>query len=94
MNQYERQNAAFTVDGYFLPTRCDTMLVAFLRAKGEAIVALRRSVENLESLTFEQFLSETKRKTAPQDTKERAVQPITQAARQPEERPAHMPKPL
>lgn len=66
-NQYEIQNAAEKVDGYFLnlsTTEQGGRLAEFQRAQDELLIHLRHALACAEALTFEQFLAATKRKTA------------------------------
>jgi len=55
MNQYEKAHVVSKIDGYFLPGPIESHEQAFLRAQRETIAAYRRTLANLESLTWEQF---------------------------------------
>lgn len=64
MNRYEIQNAAFLVDGYFLPQPHEgtDKAAAFERAKGECVAALAAQIQNIEALKPEEFFDELKRR--------------------------------
>lgn len=66
-NQYEIQNAAEKVDGYFSPSPTEPggRPAEFQRAQDEALTHMRRAIAAAEALTFEQFLTATKRKGTP-----------------------------
>lgn len=55
MTQYEAQNAAMLIDGYFLPRPLEQTAPAFERAKAECLKHMRRSIECLEAMSIETF---------------------------------------
>ena len=59
MNRYEKENASRLVQGYWLPhpaeDAADQFQPAFIRAKTEALAALRATIQAIETLTFEDF---------------------------------------
>ena len=55
MNIYEYKNAIFKLNGYFIPTRNETPGQAFDRGKAELIKALKREIENVETIDFTEF---------------------------------------
>ena len=61
MTQYEQQNAAWKVDGYYQPTPSRNDAASFELAKAECLKHLHRQIECIQSLTLEQFLYEKKR---------------------------------
>lgn len=69
MNQYERQNAAWKVEGYFVPRPLEPMQDAFDRAKAELAKHLQRQLDCCNALTWEQYVSLRKPATH-QPTKE------------------------
>lgn len=57
MNQYQLQNAAFKVDGYYIaPRDKEHVERQFKKAQAECAKHLREDLERLESMTLEQFL--------------------------------------
>lgn len=67
MTQYEIKNAAFLVDGYFLPRpqKGGNKVAAFERAKAECVAVLSVQIKNIENLKLEQFCDELKRRGVP-----------------------------
>jgi len=71
MDQYQLANAVEKVAGYYLPRASDVTdrhLRAFERAKAECTEHLAKQLENVQSLTFEQFCSAKKIKAVPATT--------------------------
>jgi len=62
MNQYERANAAWKIEGYFVPRPLELHTQAFDRAKDELIKNLQRQMDCCKALTFDQYVSERKPK--------------------------------
>jgi hypothetical protein len=66
MDRYEVENAAFRIDGYFLPKphECGNQgeMNAFDRAKSECLYHLARGLVCTKALSVEQFFQATKRK--------------------------------
>lgn len=66
MNRYEVENAAFRIEGYFLPKphECGNQgeMNAFDRAKSECLYHLARALSCTKVLSPEQFFQATKRK--------------------------------
>jgi hypothetical protein len=65
MNQYEEQQTAFDIDGYYIlrpdqPTR-KTPELAFDAAKLELIAALRRRIEMVEQFDFKKWFEMKKK---------------------------------
>lgn len=57
MNQYERQNAAQKIDGYYNPPReTDKITERFQKAKTECIAHLKNQLENVENMTVDDFI--------------------------------------
>lgn len=57
MNQYQLQNAAFKVDGYYrAPRDVAQVELRFRQAQAECAKHLRDDLERLEAMTLEQFL--------------------------------------
>jgi hypothetical protein len=61
VNQYQAQNAAFKIDGYYTPPR-DVAKVgaAFEAAKAECLIHLRAAVAHVEQMQVAQFLKDRK----------------------------------
>jgi hypothetical protein len=59
MTEYDIRNAAKRIDGYLTPRPHEMTRDAFERAKGETLANMRLALEQTESLTFGQWLSET-----------------------------------
>lgn len=59
MNRFEKDNALYKIEGYFLPKRYETTLEdkkkAFERAKSETIFHHERALECLKQICFEDF---------------------------------------
>lgn len=59
MDRYALRNAVDKVEGYYDPAPHEVALGkqqdAFMRAKAECLVHLRRQIEQIESLTFDEF---------------------------------------
>lgn len=65
MNQYERANAVHKVEGYDIrvtPNR--SRQDEFEAAKVECLRHMRKHVEDVESLTFDQYIAERKERRA------------------------------
>lgn len=60
MSENDTKNAAYTVQGYYLPTPHEQTIglyvQAFERARNEAIASHERAIYALQSLKFDQFL--------------------------------------
>lgn len=79
MNQYELQNAAFKIDGYFTPPRDVAQVgAAFAAAKGQCLVHIREAVSHVEEMDLSQFLQ--RRKNTPHVAKATAVFEIAETA--------------
>lgn len=65
MNQYQLQNAVFKIDGYWQPSPSEECLghveMAFDRAREDCLGHLANQMEHVKSITFQQFMAETKR---------------------------------
>lgn len=61
LNQYELQNAVERIDGYYLLRTLVSPEENFKRAKAECLANLRKALEQTESVTFDQFIRETRR---------------------------------
>jgi hypothetical protein len=55
LSQYEVQNAAALIDGYFIPRPLEQTESAFERARAECLKHMRRTVECLEEMTVEKY---------------------------------------
>lgn len=56
ITQTEKENALRQIDGYFMPAfRSESAEVRFDKAKAEAIYALKKLIQNLESIDFVAF---------------------------------------
>ncbi len=55
MTQNEREQAIFIIEGYHVKLRVETPLTTFIRAKEHAVAQLKRQLNIVESITFEQF---------------------------------------
>lgn len=66
MNQYEAQNAAYKIDGYYNNPPRDVSKVgaAFEAAKAECLIHLRAAVIHVEQMQVEQFLSARKARSS------------------------------
>lgn len=66
MNRFELENAVHKVEGYDLQLRMPRQprSVEFATAKEECLANLRRQLAEVESLTFEQYLSVRKERAA------------------------------
>ena len=60
MNQYQAQNAAFKIDGYYMPPRDGQVERAFNSARAECLLHLRAAVAHVEQLELAQFLKSRK----------------------------------
>lgn len=60
MNQYEEQNAIFKLCGYFIPSGKQVPEEAFEEGKAELVKRLRKDIDHIESITFEQFIEKYK----------------------------------
>lgn len=79
MNRYQLKNSVEKVDGYFFPTPHQRLggsgglEAAFNTAKSETMVHLQAQIENIRTLTFQQFATEKKitphRKTGQEEEK-------------------------
>lgn len=62
MDRFAKENAVMKIDGYFLMLQPNTKpLDEFNRAKAEVLVNLKKQMQDIESLTFEEF-AKVKRK--------------------------------
>lgn len=63
LSRYEKENAVMKIDGYFLMLHPTTKpLDEFERAKDECLLHLKRQINTIESLSFEEF-AKAKKKT-------------------------------
>lgn len=63
MNQYERQNAAFKIDGYYNPPKLtEDVAAAFEQARALCLTAIRKGLDDLERMTVAEFLAGRKGK--------------------------------
>lgn len=66
MNQYERTNATRMIEGYDLRvTPCKTRQEEFAAAKAECLRNLRNQLENVENLTFDEYIAERRERANP-----------------------------
>jgi hypothetical protein len=54
-NRFERSHVAYMHDGYVFPRPGESKEKAFVRGKEELLEVLKRQLEVVESLTFEEF---------------------------------------
>ena len=50
-------NAVFKLKGYYIPRNGELLHIAFERGKAELVAALKKDIENIESIIFEQFMN-------------------------------------
>lgn len=55
LDRYQRHNAAMKIEGYFFPRPLEAAEKAFERARAEAVSNLRRQLEQVEQISFEQY---------------------------------------
>lgn len=55
LDRYQRHNAAMKIEGYFFPRPLEETEKAFERARAEAVSHLRRQLEQVEQISFEQY---------------------------------------
>jgi hypothetical protein len=61
VNQYQAQNAAYKIDGYYTPPRdVAKVSAAFEAAKAECLIHLRAAVAHVEQMQVAQFLKDRK----------------------------------
>ena len=63
LNRYALRSAVEKIDGYYLPRPHERNKTdAFERAKHDCLASLRKQIQKIESITFEQFTSKDSRK--------------------------------
>lgn len=55
LDRYQRHNAAMKVEGYYFPKPLESPESAFSRARAEAVTHLQRQLDQVKSLTIEEY---------------------------------------
>lgn len=60
MNQYEKENALFKIDGYYLKAPHESEELAFVRSKNEVIAELLKEIENIKMISYQDYKNHLK----------------------------------
>jgi hypothetical protein len=55
MTQYQIFNAVHKIYGYYIPKPLESMESAFIRAKNEAIMQLKKDLDDIENITHDMY---------------------------------------